>query len=95
MCKKFTPRNPMKTNLIPTATPVAPSEADIRDFAYHLYVQGGSIPGRDLEDWLEAEACLRACIPAAQSQGRLHHHLRRMGRALPAAGASDRKVPRR
>ena len=72
-----------------------PGEDEIRDYAHHLYVQSGNLAGRDTDNWLEAEACLRACIPAAQSQGRLHHHLRRMGRALPAAGASDRKVPRR
>ena len=43
------------------------SEDDIRDYAYHLYVQSGCIPGRDLDHWLEAKACLNACIPKAES----------------------------
>jgi Protein of unknown function (DUF2934) len=37
-----------------------PSEDDIRDYACHLYEQSGCIPGRDLDNWLEARECLRA-----------------------------------
>ena len=50
------------------------TEDDIRDYAYHLFVQSGCIPGRDLDHWLEAKACLSACIPKAKSHTRLHHH---------------------
>ncbi len=51
-----------------------PSEAEIRDYAKHLFVQHGCIDGHAHEDWLEAEACLRANIPKESSRTRLHHH---------------------
>ena len=60
------------TQLSKTLTP--PSEGEIRDYANHLYVQCGSIPGHDRDDWLEAEACLRAGIPKGTSRTRMHHH---------------------
>ena len=50
------------------------SEDEIRDYANHLYVQHGSVHGHDGDDWLEAEACLRAGIPREASRLRLHHH---------------------
>lgn len=53
---------------------VTPSEDDIRDYAYHLYVQNGMVPGHDLDNWLEAKACIEANIPKARSHARLHHH---------------------
>lgn len=37
-----------------------PSEAEIREHAYHVYEQSGRVPGRDLENWLKAEADLKA-----------------------------------
>ena len=49
-----------------------PSEDDIRDYAYHLYQQGNCVPGHDLDNWLEAIACLKADIPNHQSGLRLH-----------------------
>ncbi|MGC9044855.1 MAG: DUF2934 domain-containing protein [Thermodesulfovibrio sp.] len=30
-------------------------EEEIRQVAYELYVKSGCIPGRDLDNWLEAE----------------------------------------
>lgn len=30
-------------------------EEEIRQVAYEIYVKSGCIPGRDLENWLEAE----------------------------------------
>ena len=51
-----------------------PSESEIRDYAIHLYVQRGSANGHDCDDWLEAEACLRANIPKESSRTRMHHH---------------------
>lgn len=30
-------------------------EEEIRRVAYEIYVQSGCIPGRDLDNWLEAE----------------------------------------
>lgn len=41
---------------IPSAP--APTETEIRDYAHHLYVTSGWIHGRDLDNWLEAEAWL-------------------------------------
>jgi Protein of unknown function (DUF2934) len=52
-----------------------PSENDIRDYAYHLYEQSNCVQGRDVENWLEAKACLEASIPAHASHLRLHHHV--------------------
>ena len=52
-----------------------PSEELVRDYAQHLYEQSGRIPGRDLDNWLEAKACLEACIPRHQSHARLQKHL--------------------
>jgi hypothetical protein len=67
---------PMKTRSFRSAPPFpAVSEDDIRDFAYHLYVQSGCQPGHDVENWLEAKACLGDCVPPSQSHLRLHRHL--------------------
>ena len=38
-------------------------QEEIRERAYQLYEQRGKIEGRDLEDWLEAEAEL---LPSAK-----------------------------
>jgi hypothetical protein len=57
-----------------------PAEDDIREYAYHLYVQSGHVHGRDLDNWLEAEACLRACIPMKHSHIRLHCHTKPLKR---------------
>ena len=37
-----------------------PSENDIREYAYHLYLQGRCEPDHDVDHWLEATACLKA-----------------------------------
>jgi hypothetical protein len=50
-------------------------DEEIRDYAYHLYQQSNSAPGHDLDNWLEASACLRANIPAGLSRSRLHQHV--------------------
>ena len=52
-----------------------PTYQQIRDYAHHLYEESGCIPGRDLDNWLEAEACLMANIPPIHSRSRLHRHL--------------------
>lgn len=49
-------------------------EDEIRDYAYHLYQQSGCVPGHDVENWLEAKACLEANIPREHSRVRLHRH---------------------
>lgn len=48
------------------------NEDDIRSYAYHLYEQGGCSPGHDLDNWLEAKACLEANVPRAHTRTRLH-----------------------
>jgi len=73
----FKQQDTMKKKPAPPTVFPGPAEDEIRDYAYHLYVQSGSVPGRDLDNWLEARACLGACIPRARSQARLHHHLQR------------------
>jgi Protein of unknown function (DUF2934) len=45
------------------ATPPASAEA-IAKRAYELYLQRGSIPGYELEDWLQAEAEVTAAAAA-------------------------------
>ena len=72
-------RNPLKKNkaMKTKTSPVQPepvNEDDIRDYAHHLYLQSGYIPDRDLDNWLEAKACLGACIPQSESHTRLHRH---------------------
>jgi RNA polymerase-binding transcription factor DksA len=47
-----------KSNTGKAAQP--PSEAEIREHAYHLFEKSGRAPGRDLENWLKAEADLMA-----------------------------------
>lgn len=76
----------MKTNSRQNRPPprVAPTEDEIRDYAYHLYEQSGRIPGHDVENWLEARACLLANIPAHRSRSRLHRHLQGLGPAEQA-----------
>jgi len=61
--------NPTLPSVVPE-----PSEDDIREYAYHLYEQSNCKPGHDLDNWLEAAACLKASIPAHCSHNRLHHH---------------------
>jgi hypothetical protein len=65
----------MKKKNPPTVVPIEPNEDDIRAYAYHLYEQAGCIAGRELENWLEARACLLANIPRHESHTRLHRQL--------------------
>jgi hypothetical protein len=51
-----------------------PSEDEIRDYAFHLYEQSGRQPGHDVENWLEAKACLEANVPRPHAHARLHRH---------------------
>ena len=68
----------MKTKSFVSAESVVPpvfTEDDIRSYAEHLWEQSGRIPGRDLDNWLEAKACLESNVPQHQSHRRLHEHL--------------------
>ena len=50
-----------------TATPDGET---IAKRAYELYLQRGSVPGHELDDWLEAEAELSAAAATADSEER-------------------------
>jgi hypothetical protein len=51
----------MKTR---SSVPYRPTEAEIRQLAHEMYVRSGWIPGRDLDNWLAAEAYLIAHPPS-------------------------------
>jgi len=65
----------MKKKTTRSKVPFKPNEEDIRRYAYHLYQQSNYMSGHDLDNWLEATACLRANIPANCSHRRLHVHM--------------------
>jgi hypothetical protein len=50
------------------------SEDAILDYAYDLYDQSGFAASRDLDNWLEAKACLGSGIPKSESNIRLHQN---------------------
>ena len=39
--------------------PPEPTEAEIQHTAYLLWLEGGRVPGRDLDNWLAAKELLR------------------------------------
>jgi hypothetical protein len=49
----------------------APNHDQIRLRAYEIYLEGGSVPGRDLDDWLKAERELRKVALFRQDSKRL------------------------
>lgn len=73
-----------------TAAPSAFTEEDIRSYAEHLFEQSGRIPGRDVDNWLEAKACLEANVPREESHRRLQRHINGGGRARPPETAGLR-----
>lgn len=76
----------MKHNpTLPAYVPV-PRESDIRAYAFHLYEQSNCAPGHDLDNWLEATACMLANIPYHRSATRLHAHInqRELAKVRPA-----------
>ena len=48
-------------------TATAPDEDEIAKRAYELYLQRGSVPGYELDDWLQAEAELSSEAATRQS----------------------------
>jgi hypothetical protein len=72
-----------------------PGEDAVREYAYHLYQQGGSAPGHDIENWLEATACLKANIPAHSLRNRLHRYVSdpdRNGPVVSSPAAAKREL---
>lgn len=57
-------------------------ENEIRDYAFHLYEEGGHRHGLDVEYWHEARACLNANIPKESARMRMHHHAQITERAV-------------
>jgi hypothetical protein len=62
-----------------------PGDDEIREYAIHLYRESGCVPGRDEDNWLEAEVCLIEEIPKEQAHKRLHHHLKHRAKAAAHA----------
>lgn len=75
----FPPNPLMQKNAQSNRPALAPDQDAVRDYAYHLYEQSGNLPGHDVENWLEARACLQAHIPRQHSHARLHRHVSGLG----------------
>lgn len=58
-----------------------PTEAEIQKAAYYIWLAGGCLPGRDLENWLAAREYLK------------HHHGRGAAHAKVGGGAKDAPLP--
>jgi hypothetical protein len=56
-----------------------PNHDEIRRRAYEIYLEGGSLPGRELDDWLRAERELRKVALFTQDGNRLEQHRRDSG----------------
>jgi hypothetical protein len=56
-----------------------PKDDEIRRRAYEIYLEGGSFPGRELDDWLRAERELRKVALFTQDWNRLEQHRRDSG----------------
>jgi hypothetical protein len=56
-----------------------PNHDEIRRRAYEIYLEGGSLPGRELGDWLRAERELRKVALFTQERNRLQQHRRDSG----------------
>jgi hypothetical protein len=56
-----------KTNP-PRAENAAANHDQIRSRAYEIYLQGGNLPGRELDDWLRAEHELRKSLFSSKSR---------------------------
>lgn len=65
---------PMKNNPTLPSVPSEPSETSIREYAFYLYEQSDCAANRDLANWFEATACLKANIPVEESGHWLQLH---------------------
>jgi hypothetical protein len=61
------------------AANLEPKNDEIRRRAYEIYLEGGSLPGRELDDWLRAERELRKVALFTQDWNRLERHRRNSG----------------
>lgn len=62
----------MKHKSFTRLSPEMPTEEEIRERAHWLYVQSGWLPGRDLDNWLAAEAFLIERARKRAQSGRRH-----------------------
>jgi len=62
----------------PTAN-YEPNHDEIRRRAYEIFLEGGSLPGCELDDWLRAERELRKVALFTQDWNRLEQHRRDSG----------------
>ncbi len=56
-----------------------PNHDEIRRRAHEIYIEGGSLPGRELDDWLRAERELRKVALFTQDWNRLKQRRRDSG----------------
>jgi hypothetical protein len=79
-----------------------PSDDDIAKRAYELYLQRGSLPGYEIDDWLQAEAELTASASRADTtpaedrpsdEGRQPSAGRRSGRRDAASPSGSASAP--
>jgi hypothetical protein len=71
--------NPIQPRAENAAANHEPNHGEIRRRAYEIYLEGGSLPGRELDDWLRAERELRKVALFTQDWNRLHQHRRDSG----------------
>jgi Protein of unknown function (DUF2934) len=71
-----------------------PSQEAIAKRAYELFLQRGSVPGYELDDWLQAEAELTAAAARAAAEGTSAHTETPAGTARRPSGR-DRSGARR
>ena len=60
------PATATKTQTVPAQEPTSqtpqhePSDEEVRERAYEIYLARGGVPGQEMEDWLQAERELRS-----------------------------------
>lgn len=74
----------MKQKSFTRLAPEMPTEEEIRERAHLLYVQSGWLPGRDLDNWLEAEAFLIERAREGAQSMRPHRATAQRGHAVVA-----------
>jgi hypothetical protein len=63
--------------------------------AYELYLSRGSEPGHEMEDWLQAEAELKAQAPADTEADEGHRSLEGVSDESDPATGQERPAPRK
>jgi Protein of unknown function (DUF2934) len=60
-------KDPIQSHAEDNSANQTPSHEEIRQRAYEIYLERGSLPGKELDDWLQAERELeRVTLPTAQ-----------------------------